>query len=199
MMKQILNAVRLQVQRALASVISSRVGSVVNFDPNTFTARVMLQPDSVMTGWLQVGSPWIGNGWGMFAPPNIGDLVDVLYTNGDIQSGVISLRCFNQVNLPLPAPSGEFWLMHKSGAFFKLTNDGKLTVSDGQGATVTLNGDGTITSAANSWTHTGDVTVTGNVTVSKTLTATTDVVGGGKSLKTHVHTDPQGGNTGPPV
>lgn len=42
------------------------------------------------------------------------------------------------------------------------------------------------------------VEITGDVTVSGTLTAATDVVGGGKSLKSHVHSDPQGGSTGAP-
>lgn len=199
MMKQILNAVRLQVQRAMASIVSSRVGAITSYDPNTYTAIVQLQPDSILTGWLQVSSPWIGNGWGMFSPPNIGDLVVVEYINGDLQSGVIAGKFYNQVNLPLPAPSGEFWLFHKLGAFFKLTNDGKLTISDGHGATITLNGDGTISIVATQTTITGPLHVTGNVQVDATLTANTDVIGGGKSLKTHVHPDPQGGNTGPPV
>lgn len=41
----------------------------------------------------------------------------------------------------------------------------------------------------------------GNVTTSATITADTDMVGGGKSLKTHVHGGVQtgGGNTGAPV
>lgn len=199
MMKQIMNAVRLQVQRAMASIVSSRVGSITSYDPNTYTVVVQLQPDDIITGWLPIASPWIGNGWGMFAAPNIGDMVAVEYINGDLQSGMIVGRYYNQQSRPLPVPSGEFWLVHKLLQSIKLTNDGKLAITDGHGATVTLNGDGTITSAANSWTHTGDLAVTGNVNVSKTLTATTDVVGGGKSLKTHIHPDPQGGNTGPPV
>lgn len=43
--------------------------------------------------------------------------------------------------------------------------------------------------------------ITGDVNCDKTVTATTDVVGGGKSLKTHVHSGVQtgGGNTGAPV
>lgn len=46
----------------------------------------------------------------------------------------------------------------------------------------------------------GDVQITGDVTVSKTLTATTDVVGGGKSLKGHTHggVTTGGGTTGAP-
>jgi phage gp45-like len=45
------------------------------------------------------------------------------------------------------------------------------------------------------------LTINGNVTVNGTLTATTDVVGGGKSLKSHIHggVTPGGGNTGAPV
>jgi hypothetical protein len=41
-------------------------------------------------------------------------------------------------------------------------------------------------------------TIAGSMTASGTITGQTDVVGGGKSLKTHTHSDPQGGNTGPP-
>lgn len=201
MMKHLLNAVRLQVQRAMASIVSSRVGAITSYDPNTFTAVVSLQPDSIITGWLQIASPWIGNKWGMFAAPNIGDLVQVEYINGDLQAGMIVGRFYNQVSQPLPVPSGEFWLVHKLLQSLKLTNDGKIAISDGHGATITMNGDGTITSAASTWNHTGTVSFTGNVNVSETLTATTDVVGGGKSLKSHVHGGVQigGSDTGPPV
>jgi hypothetical protein len=38
----------------------------------------------------------------------------------------------------------------------------------------------------------------GNVNCPATVTATTDVIGGGKHLKTHTHNDPQGGVVGPP-
>ncbi len=197
-MRAIQNAMRLQAQRALASVVSSRVGQVTNYDPTSFTVRVQLQPDSVVTGWIPVASPWIGNGWGLCAAPNIGDMVVVDFINGDLEAGIVVGRLWNLQDLPLAPPAGEFWLVHKSGQFVKLTNDGKLTLSDAHGTTVSLNGDGTVSSAG-TWTHTGSMTVTGNVSVSQTLTATTDVVGGGKSLKSHTHTDPQGGATGPPV
>jgi len=178
MMKAILNAVRQQIQRAIASLVTSRVGSITSFDPNTWTAKVMLQPDNVLTGWLQISSPWVGNGWGMFPAPNIGDLVDVLYTNGDINSGVIACRSFNQNNQPLPAPSGEFWLVHKSGAFFKLLNTGALALSDSKGAAVTLNGDGTITSMASNWTHTGDVALQDNLSVGSGASGTFSTLSG---------------------
>jgi phage baseplate assembly protein gpV len=49
-------------------------------------------------------------------------------------------------------------------------------------------------------TITGDVHITGDVQVDKTLTATTNVIGGGKSLKTHTHGGVMagGGVSGPP-
>lgn len=59
---------------------------------------------------------------------------------------------------------------------------------------------GTMTTSAASWTHTGPVTFVDDVQVNKTLTATTDVIGAGKSLKNHLHTAVQtgGGVSGPP-
>ncbi len=207
------NAMRLQAQRAVAEMITSRIGTVKSYDPNEYIAKVQLQPDSLITGWLPVASSWMGNGWGMFCPPSPGDMVSVVFINGDLNAGYVESRFWNDEDRPVAVDSGECWLLHKSGAYFKLTNDGKASFSDGQGATVTLNGDGTITSQASNWSHTGPMsidgnvsitgneTVSGNVNCSGTVTGTTDVVGGGKSLKTHVHGGVQSGgsDTSPPV
>lgn len=49
-------------------------------------------------------------------------------------------------------------------------------------------------------TITGNVHITGDVQVDKTLTATTDVIGGSKSLKNHTHTSSSpGSQTSPPT
>lgn len=213
MIRAIQNAMRLQAQRAVAAVKSSLIGQITSYDPNTFTARVQLQSEDSETGWLPIASPWIGNGWGAFFAPNIGDMVTVDFINGDMEAGTVIARFWNFEDLPLAVQSGEMWIVHKSGAFFKLTNDGKVSFSDGQGATLQMDGEGNIVSQANKWTHTGEMdidgpvhitgttTITGAANVSQTLTATTDVVGGGVSLKTHVHSGVQtgGGTSGPPV
>jgi cytoskeletal protein CcmA (bactofilin family) len=90
-----------------------------------------------------------------------------------------------------------------------------LTVSDGQGATVALNGDGTISSQG-AWTHAGNfnvnngnVSVDGNVNVdgdtdvTGTVTATEDVVAGDEniSLINHLTSSVQSGDgtSGPPI
>lgn len=44
----------------------------------------------------------------------------------------------------------------------------------------------------------GNLIVNGNINSNGTVTGTTDVVGGGKSLKSHTHTDSQGGSTTAP-
>ena len=53
---------------------------------------------------------------------------------------------------------------------------------------------GSVNITAPTTTITGNVHITGNVQVDQTLTATTDVVGGGKSLKSHTHGGVQTGS-----
>tara|TARA_R110002072_G_scaffold48683_4_gene133044 strand:+ start:290 stop:1021 length:732 start_codon:yes stop_codon:yes gene_type:complete len=61
-------------------------------------------------------------------------------------------------------------------------------VMDGEGnITITNSGKTTITSA-NNMEIDSDLTVTGNINCNQTVTASTDCVGGGKSLKGHKHT-----------
>lgn len=53
---------------------------------------------------------------------------------------------------------------------------------------------------ASTSTFNGNVSVTGDISCSGTVTGTTDVVGGGKSLKTHTHTSASPGSpTSPPI
>jgi phage baseplate assembly protein V len=176
-----------------------QIGTISGYDKNKQCVKVQLQPGGNETGWIPLGSVWVGNGWGAVFAPNLGTQVEVTFLDGNIESGSANLRFFSNVETGPAAPAGEMWLVHKNGQAFKVTNDGKLMITDGQGATITLDGAGNIVSQANQWTHTGPVHFTDNVQVDKTLTANTDVVGGGKSLKTHIHPDPQGGNVGPPV
>lgn len=189
------NAIRMQAIASANLRAHPKIGTITGYDPAKQAVKVTLQPEGNETGWLPLGSTWVGNGWGMVCAPNLGTQVEVAFVDGNNEAGSANLRFFSNVEVGPAAPGGEFWLVHKSGQSVKLTNDGKLSVSDGHGATVTLNGDGTITSAATTWNHTGDVNVTG------TVTGSVDVVGGGKHLKTHVHSGVTSGgsNTGAPV
>lgn len=84
---------------------------------------------------------------------------------------------------------------------FKNLERGEVAIYNNAGASAVLkkNGDIEFTSPTIFKFAAPNAHFTGDVLVDGTLTATTDVVGGGKSLKTHTHSDPQGGNTGPPT
>jgi len=105
-----------------------RFGIVTSVNPSTATAKVTLQPEGVLTGWLPVLSPWVGAGWGMCCSRSPGDQVLVVAQEGEAEHGLIVGRAFSNIHVPPAAPVGEFWLMHKSGSFLKLQNDGTVQV-----------------------------------------------------------------------
>lgn len=212
-MKQLLNQMRLQAEMAGSARAQVKVGLVSGYDATNFSVKVKLQPEGIETGWLPLLSPWVGNGWGMFCAPSIGDMIEVQFEQGSAEAAFACMRFFNDEDRPLAAPSGEFWLVHKSGGFAKLTNDGKLLLN-GQAEidlttpalNITVSGNanvsvgGTLVSSAASWNHSGPLSVNGDISSSGTVTGSTDVVGGGKSLKTHIHTGGTiSGKTGTPV
>ncbi len=122
-----------------------RLGVVSSVDPATFTARVTVQPEGVLSGWLPIAAPWVGAGWGMACPPSPGDQVLLLWQEGDAEHGIVVCRLWSNTAATPGAPVGELWLVHKTGSFLKLHNDGS------------------IESQAQTWTHHGDLRVTGNV------------------------------------
>lgn len=128
-MNRLLNVMRDQAAMQAGDRATTRVGTISSYDPGAYAVKVMLQPDNTETNWLPLLSPWIGNGWGLFAPPSIGDMVEVQFHDADFDAGLACLRFFSDINRPLSVQSGEFWLVHQSGAFFKLTNDGKALIN----------------------------------------------------------------------
>jgi hypothetical protein len=219
MMHEFLNGVKAKAQMANQGK-STRQGTISGYDPSTYSVKVTIQPDGVLTGWIPLKSVWIGNGWGLFSPPSIGDAVEIDYQEADGFGGSVGLRFFNDQDRPLPCPSGEFWLVHESGASFKSTNDGKLTLTDPSGTVVSLTNDGNLTITGNlivsgntvikgntevdgttlskgAFTGQGGMAVSGGngATVDGSLSTTRDVKAGNISLKDHVHSGVQGGNS----
>ncbi len=187
-MEALLNEVRRAAMEATASRAVTRHGTITGYDPGTHAVKVALQPDGTLTGWLPLKALWVGNGWGAFAAPSIGDAVEVDFQEADGGVGSVGHRFFNDQDRPLLVPSGEFWLVHARGQSLKLLNDGSAVLDDGHGATVRLNGDGSISSAG-SWTHRGNLLITNG-----------DVLADKVSLKTHRHLGVQAGSStsGPP-
>lgn len=163
------NLMRAQAMLGMGGVGMTRVGTVSSYDPNAYAVKVLLQPEGKETGWLPLLSPWVGNGWGLFAPPSIGDMIEVHYQEGGHEAGFACQRFFNDEDRPLACPSGEFWLVHKSGSFLKFTNDGDVIVQTerdliatvGRDISATVSGDAAIDAS-------GEIGVTSAVKVSLT-------------------------------
>lgn len=128
-MKQLINHMRLQAQLAQGRAAVTRAGIVTSYNPATYAVKVRIQPEDVETGWLPLGSAWVGNGWGLFTPPSAGDMVHVEFIEGDNDSGIVCNRLFSDGDRPLSVPSGELWMVHRSGSVLKFKNDGTVEIS----------------------------------------------------------------------
>lgn len=181
-MNGLTNIMRREAQRAASLKASPCQGIVTSYDLNNYSAKVLLQPEGVETGWLPIRTPWAGNGWGMFCPPDSGDEVEIQFQEDGKQAPYIALRAFGDQFRPLSVPSGEFWIVHKSGSFFKFHNDG----------TIEMNAETAINSTAPMWTHTGNMTVNGNILASGNITDVEDGSGSLAALRAaydaHKHT-----------
>jgi uncharacterized protein involved in type VI secretion and phage assembly len=134
MMQHLLNHARRVASEVANLRAATRHGTVDGYDPANFAVRVKLQPDGTLTDWVPLKTPWAGQGWGLFLAPTIGDAVELDFQEADGGVASAGWRFCHDGRRPLPAPSGEAWLVHKSGSSLRLTNDGKLTLADGQGA-----------------------------------------------------------------
>jgi phage baseplate assembly protein gpV len=127
-MDRLFNALKAQAGTLDSRRGEPRFGIVVSVDPPKSMARVMLQPEAVLTSWLPVLSPWTGNSWGLVCPPSPGDQVFVIPQEGDAEHGVIVGRVYSTSQLAPTAAAGELWLMHASGSCIKLMNDGTVRI-----------------------------------------------------------------------
>lgn len=127
-MERLMNALKAQAGALDQTRGQPRLALVTSVDPATATARVTLQPEGVLSGWLPIATAWSGAGWGLTCPPTPGDQVLVLPQEGDAEHGIIVARLFSASQPPPQAPSGEFWVVHQSGSSLKLLNDGTVRI-----------------------------------------------------------------------
>jgi len=127
-MEQFLNALKAQAASLDRSLGQPRFGVVASVDPARYAARVSLQPEGVLTGWLPVLSAWTGAGWGAVCLPAPGDQVLVVPQEGDAEHGVIVGASYSDAVRAPVAPAGELWLVHRSGAALHLRNDGTIGI-----------------------------------------------------------------------
>ena len=149
-----------------------RRGTISSYDPAKYAAKVIVQPEGYETGFIPIGSDWVGNGWGLFAGPTPGDEVEINYQEGGKNAPYIGKRFYGNLAQPLPVPSGEFWLVHKSGSFLKFKNDGSVSLNTAGDLDATVGGQanltatGKVVASAAEFDLTGDLKVTGNITAS---------------------------------
>lgn len=93
----------------------------------------------------------------------------ILAQEGNADQGVIIGGAFSAIQLPPSAPMGELWLVHSSGCFLKMQNDGTIQIS-------------------------GDVHVNGDVYDRYGALSSLRA-----HYNEHVHSDSRGGMTTPPV
>lgn len=212
MIDSFLNAVRAHAQMSMGEKVTHRVGQITAYDPNKYAVKVKFWPDTTdSTGWIPLLSTFIGAGWGLVAAPSIDDQVMVAFDREDQDAGVVIGRFYTDVEQPPAAPSGEFWLVHKSGNYLKFTNDGNvsLNVTGNLNATVGGNMTANVTGNANTNAAQANVTATSSATVSAPSITLKNAGSALKSLlntiflqwaEGHVHSNGNGGaNTGVPT
>lgn len=144
-MDSFLNHLRGQSAQLDQGWAQPRLGVVSSVNAANYTARVLLQPENVLSGWLPIGSSWVGGGWGLACLPNAGDQVLIIWQEGNPEHGIIVCRLWSTTLSAPTIPVGELWMVHQSGSYLKLQNDGS------------------IASSAGTWSHHGSLQVSGDV------------------------------------
>jgi phage baseplate assembly protein V len=123
-MDEFFDLLTLKSEKTHESFAQPRIGTVTSSNSQTATARVLLQPEGVLTGWLPVLTQWAGSGWGMACPPSPGDQVLIIPQEGDAQHGLIVGRLYSNSVRPPQVESGEIVFSHQSGCSLRLLNSG---------------------------------------------------------------------------
>lgn len=145
------NAVLRIVERHAAGKHNKRAGKVTSWDPKKHLAKVMFQPEGHETGWIPVHTMAAGNGVGLMTGltagdgKTTGDHVEVVYQEGDFETGAIVARLHSEVNPAPTVQSGEQLFNTPFGSSVKLANDGSVTLTDKGGSIVKMNGAGIVT------------------------------------------------------
>lgn len=136
-MNQLNNLIAMRAQQAFAGFSGTRQGVITAYDPKEYAIKASLQPTGEETGWIPLGTPWAGNGWGFAAGPMIGAEVQIDFDSGQIGVPMAGNQFFNNEDRCPGPPSGEFWIVHKSGSLLKFLNTGEIIASSSTKITYT--------------------------------------------------------------
>jgi uncharacterized protein involved in type VI secretion and phage assembly len=167
------------------AVHHERHAIVTSYDPDKYLAKVMFMPGGQVSGWLPIETGHIGEQYGVAVGlqpgdgKNQGDQVIVRYQEGDLESGKIVQRVHSDNEKPPKVQSGEMVLWTRfrksdggpnsaqgaqggTGQQIYFKNDGSLTITDGNGFTLTADGQGNATLTCKNYT----INASGNISVS---------------------------------
>lgn len=153
------NMILTTIERWWASRYSERHGLVTSYDPKKHLAKVTFMPDGQESGWLPIETGHIGNGFGIaigLTPGDgkkTGDQVIVRYQEGDFESGKIVQRVHSDKEKPPQVEAGEMVFWHEKGGKIFFAKDGSVTVQDGKGAKIFLDGQGNRTDTSKNQTE----------------------------------------------
>jgi phage baseplate assembly protein gpV len=168
-MDNVIGLLKLQSERVRNSIAHARIGIVTSSDPVKGVAKVLLQPEGILTGWLPVLTQWAGAGWGITCPPTPGNQVLIIPLEGQPDSGIVIGCLFSASARPPMAGVGELVIQHQSGTSLCLNNLGQVFI-------------------------TGDLHVTGNVFDAKGALEKLRT-----DFNSHVHSPGSDGTTSPPT
>lgn len=148
-MEQHLNAMRREAERTLSNVAQPRMAIVSSYDPQQYAIKARLQPENTETGWMPLGVPGAGNGFGVFIPPAVGDQVLLVHVEGAGGSPVAVASLYSDEDRPVAdevggCPANEIRIIHKSKARLRFLSDGTIEIQQKGGTRLQLNPDGTI-------------------------------------------------------
>lgn len=161
------------VERIFRIQPTHRLSLAQEWDGKTHAVKMAIQPEGVVTGWVPAHSPWVGNGWGMVAPPQLGtdqgDQMVAGFPQYGTNESFAGTRAYDTRNPPpkaaQSAQAGEIYFVGKKSGDSGNPNLISMTLKNGDmsGGTVTINGQQYINHSApvhaiaapTSWTNTG--------------------------------------------
>lgn len=167
-----------------------QIGTVTSVD--LAAARCVVEVGDTETPPL----PWMESRTGdtrIWSPPSEGEQVILICMDGELGGGVVMRGIPSDTFAPAGNSSEEVILFGDGARIAYDPEAHKLTAQLPAGSTIDVTAD-TVNLV-------GNVAIDGDVTVTGTVTADDDVIGGGKSLKGHRHGGVQAGGaqTGAPV
>lgn len=165
--EELSHLISLHAKQQQAGFVPFAIGHVIAYDPSTHSVQLALPGFPVVdpitgdaTGgyslspWVQLGSPWVGNGWGFQTAPEVGSSESpfsgtqcaIVMERHGFSIGVGAYLLYNANALPPDKTlvAGEAILKHKSGTNMKFHSDGSLTVTSSSGSEINMESSGEI-------------------------------------------------------